>query len=131
MTDDTLEPETFTAGLRRRLEADTWRCPTCHHPTSENGVRGLAERVGVPHTVLWRFLRGGDMTGRNIDLVVAFLEREEPSPMWPEIRDNIDALDALSVRVRKSPHPGAGSVVLVTGMPMPGAGIDDDDGSPG
>ena len=74
---DTMEPETFTAGLRRRLEADRWRCPTCHQPTGGGGVRGLAELIGVNHATLWRFLRGGDMTGRNIDLVVAFLDRRD------------------------------------------------------
>ncbi len=33
--------------------------------------------TGVPFTVLARFLKGGDMTGRNLDLVEAFLRGRE------------------------------------------------------
>ena len=65
--------ETFTEGLRRRL-GEFSACPTCHRPINDGGTRKLAEQVGVNHTTLWRFLRGGDMNGRGIDKVVSFLD---------------------------------------------------------
>jgi hypothetical protein len=66
--------ETMTAWLRRRLAARSGVCPTCHQPTKEGGVRALAAEIGLPPTVVWRFLKGNDMTGRNLDKVVAWLD---------------------------------------------------------
>ena len=39
----------------------------------------LAEQIGMSHAVLWRFLRGKDMTGRNLDKVNQWLALAAPS----------------------------------------------------
>lgn len=65
--------ETMTEGLRRQVRERSLFCPTCGQPTSPDGVRGLAGQIGVPHTVLWRFLKGSDATGRTLDKIAAWL----------------------------------------------------------
>lgn len=73
--------ETLTETLRRRVReaAGVTTCPTCGQPTPiEGGVRSLAASIGIPHAVLWRFLGGKDMTGRNLDIIEAWLSREAP-----------------------------------------------------
>lgn len=69
----TPDPETMTESLRRRLR-ERIECPTCLQPMPGDSMRSLADSLGLPHTVVWRFLRGGDMTGRNLDKVAAYLE---------------------------------------------------------
>ena len=70
---ETTRAETLTEGMRRRL-LEFCECPTCHRPINDGGLRALADQIGIVHTVLWRFMRGGDMTGRNLDKVAAFLD---------------------------------------------------------
>lgn len=65
--------ESMTESLRRRLR-ERIECPTCFRPMPGDSVRSLADAVGLPHTVLWRFLQGKDMTGRNLDKVAVYLE---------------------------------------------------------
>jgi hypothetical protein len=69
--------ETLTGSLRRRLRETNPACPTCGQPTGQS-LRALGEATGVPFTVLGRFLKGADMTGRNLDKIDAFL-REDPN----------------------------------------------------
>jgi hypothetical protein len=64
--------ESLTDGIRRRVRERIGACPTCGAATS--GTRPVATAIGVPNTVLWRFLKGGDMTGRNLDKLAAWLE---------------------------------------------------------
>jgi hypothetical protein len=66
--------ESFTDSVRRRIRERSGECPTCHQPTREGSIRGIADVIGMSHTTLWRFLRGGDITGRNLDKVIAWLE---------------------------------------------------------
>ena len=77
------EPETLTASLRRRLRESQPTCPTCGQPTGTS-LRALGESVGVPFTVLARFLKGGDMMGRNLDLVAAYLAAAPSHPVERE-----------------------------------------------
>lgn len=70
--------ETLTESLRRRLN-ERVACPTCHQPLPGKNVRDMAAEIGLPHTVLWRFLRGGDMQGRNLDIIAGYLEGLGPS----------------------------------------------------
>lgn len=72
----TLIPESMTDALRRRL-LEGIACPTCHQPLPGESTRKLADAMGMTHTGLWRFLKGGDMTGRNLDKVDAYLKALE------------------------------------------------------
>jgi hypothetical protein len=67
-------PESLTESLRRRLRDHNPACPTCGQPTGSS-LRALGEQVGVPFTVLARFLKGGDATGRTLDKIAAYLDR--------------------------------------------------------
>lgn len=57
-------PETFTDSLRRRIREE--------HGGS---IRALGRETGVSFNVISRFLRGMDIAGRNIDPLVAYLDR--------------------------------------------------------
>ncbi len=63
----------LTDSLRKRVAERTGLCPTCGQPTNEGDVRALAADIGIPHTVLWRFLKGHDATGRTLDTIDAWL----------------------------------------------------------
>lgn len=71
------EPQPYTETLRHRVRAKGGACPTCGQPLSEGGVRAVAAAIGIGHSTLWRFLRGRDITGRNIDLIEAWLADTE------------------------------------------------------
>lgn len=68
-----MPPETFTESVRRRLREAHPVCPTCGQATGQS-LRALSGVTGVSFTVLGRFLKGGDMTGRNLDKIVAWLD---------------------------------------------------------
>jgi hypothetical protein len=68
--------ESFTDSVRRRIREQSGECPTCHQPTSDGGIRRVADAIGISHTSLWRFLRGGDITGRNLDKMIAWLDHD-------------------------------------------------------
>lgn len=70
--------ESLTEGLRRQVREKGVECPTCHQPTVDGGIRGLASSMGVPHSVLWRFLQGKDATGRTLDKIAAWLQEPKP-----------------------------------------------------
>lgn len=64
---------TLTERLRRDVRAAGLICPTCGQPTADRGIRGLADAIGIPHSVLWRFIQGKDATGRTLDKIDAWL----------------------------------------------------------
>lgn len=64
--------ETLTESIRRRLRETTATCPACGQSTGQS-LRALGEATGVPFTGLSRFLKGGDMTGRNLDKIDVWL----------------------------------------------------------
>ena len=64
----------FTDDLRRRVREKAGVCPTCGQPTTDGGIRALAEATGVQHTTLWRFLRGGVAQSTVIDRLVRWLD---------------------------------------------------------
>lgn len=68
-----MSAEYLTASIRR-LVLGIIACPHCHQAMPGQSLREIAEAMGVPNTVLWRFLRGADITGRNLDKVHAWLE---------------------------------------------------------
>ena len=68
--------ETFTESVRRRFRDRQLTCPTCGQVTGSS-LRALGEATGVPFNNLARFLKGGDMVGRNLDRVVAYLDTNE------------------------------------------------------
>lgn len=68
---------TYTDRLRERLRAAFGApCPTCGSPTG-GSVRRQAEAIGVTHTALWRFLRGGRPSADLIDRAEAWLALHE------------------------------------------------------
>lgn len=73
----------YTETLRRRLRAKVKICPTCGQATREGGLREAADAIGIGHTTLWRFLHGRDITGRNIDLIEAWLAPTDSEGVEP------------------------------------------------
>ena len=76
--------ESLTTSIRRRVLAVA-ACPHCHQAMPGQSHREIAEAMGIPHTVLWRFLRGSDITGRNLDKVHAWLSRNEAERPKPAL----------------------------------------------
>jgi len=87
-------PETLTDSIRRRLREHAGTCPTCGQPNGMS-LRKLGDATGVPFTVLARFLKGGDMMGRNLDLVDHWLS--QPADNTP---------DAVKAAMHAGAHTG-------------------------
>jgi hypothetical protein len=68
---------TLSDGIRSRLKAQAMTCPTCHQPTVGGGVRGLADKIGVGHSTLWRFINGQSCNSDLLDKVEAWLHDNE------------------------------------------------------
>jgi hypothetical protein len=68
---------TFTDDLRQRVRDRLGDavCPTCGQETNPLGVRTKAQLIGVDHSTLWRFLRGGKPSSALIDALVSWLEQ--------------------------------------------------------
>lgn len=81
---------TFTDDLRERTRRRLGICPTCGQPTSPH-YKETADSIGMSTSILWRFLRGHDLTGRNIDKIVTWLEREPDPGADDAIRREHDA----------------------------------------
>lgn len=89
-------------------------------------MRSLADAVGLPHTVVWRFLKGGDMTGRNLDKVAAYLDCVDALAAGEAIRAIEDEmLDKVAAAVvRDVTHERVLDRLDAVGEPrLPGAAI--------
>jgi len=49
--------------LRQRTKRRLLYCPTCGQGT-KNNLRESATRIGMAHTTLWRFVKGGQPSAR-------------------------------------------------------------------
>lgn len=72
--------ETLQESLRRRLIAARGLCPTCGQPAPGDSLRALGTATGVPFTVLARFLKGGEATGRTLDAIDRYLSERGAKP---------------------------------------------------
>ena len=68
---------TFTDRLRERTRTTLGGpCPTCGQPTG-GATRESATTLGISHTTLWRFLRGGKPSALLVDRLVDWLDEHE------------------------------------------------------
>ena len=94
--------ESLTASLRRRLSESRGICPTCGQPRSGESLRALGAATGIPFTVLARFLRGGEATGRTLDAIDAYLSLTEEDNEARAAQDAIDNEAAAQATYERS-----------------------------
>lgn len=65
------QQEAFSSKLRTEIKGRLGGCPECGR--SSLSVRKAAELVGVPFPTLFRFLKGGGISGETTDKLVEWL----------------------------------------------------------
>lgn len=71
------KPETTLQDqLRAVVRAAMKQCPTCGRRLP-GGLRRVGKVIGLGAATLSRWLRGTDMTGRNLDKVFAYAQRQQ------------------------------------------------------
>lgn len=64
---------TLSERIRDEVRDLSAPCPTCGQPRNKRGLRHLAAEIGIPHTVLWRFMKGGAATTDTLDRIDTWL----------------------------------------------------------